>query len=234
MPAHISTGAAHAAKHEADLAIADYDKAIEFSPRYVLAYNNRALAYLAKKDEDRALAEYGKAIKIHPKYALAYYNRGQFYQRKKDAEKALADYRKVLELPALSVTEKQRLELVRQRIARLTQEHRAVQAPQQEATAEPNEDVRRLPSQAITEQAHRNGRVALVIGNSAYAHAIQLVNPKSDAAAIAATLRRIGFDEVIELYDLDRAGMSQALKRFGDLAEYADWAVVYFPAMDWR
>ena len=71
-------------------------------------------------------------------------------------------------------------------------------------------------------------RIALVIGNSNYAHAAQLPNPKNDAAAVAASLRRIGFGEVMEVYDLDRAAMSQAFKRFGDMAENADWAVVFF------
>lgn len=58
-------------------------------------------------------------------------------------------------------------------------------------------------------------RVALVIGNGAYEHVSTLPNPPHDAAALAATLRRLGF-EVIEETDLDFAEMWRAIDRFGD------------------
>jgi caspase domain-containing protein/uncharacterized protein DUF1353 len=59
-------------------------------------------------------------------------------------------------------------------------------------------------------------------------HAGLLTNPKNDAQAMAATLRRLGFAEVIERYDLTREKMGQALKEFGDRAEGAEWAIIYF------
>lgn len=85
---------------------------------------------------------------------------------------------------------------------------------------------------AVVCVAHVTGaserRIALVIGNSRYANAGPLANPASDAAAVAAALRRLGFSEVVELYDLDNGHLRAALKAFGDRAEAADWAVVYF------
>ncbi len=45
---------------------------------------------------------------------------------------------------------------------------------------------------------------------------------------MAASLRHLGFGQVIELYDLNRDQMIQALKNFGDAAEGAEWAVVFF------
>ena len=44
-------------------------------------------------------------------------------------------------------------------------------------------------------------RVALVIGNSAYEHATPLANPKNDAEAVSAVLKKLGF-EVITGLDL--------------------------------
>src|ERR1700745_858407 len=41
--------------------------------------------------------------------------------------------------------------------------------------------------------AHAEKRVALVIGNSAYQHAVQLPNPVNDAKLMADTLRGLGF-----------------------------------------
>jgi uncharacterized caspase-like protein len=71
-------------------------------------------------------------------------------------------------------------------------------------------------------------RVALVIGNSAYAHVAALPNPRRDAEAIAGMLRRLGFAEVRTVMDANHGQLTSALKSFGDLAEGADWAMVYF------
>ena len=39
-----------------------------------------------------------------------------------------------------------------------------------------------------------DGRVALVVGNSTYAHIGRLPNPENDAADMATALRRLGFE----------------------------------------
>ena len=70
-------------------------------------------------------------------------------------------------------------------------------------------------------------RVALVIGNSSYAHVPQLPNPTNDAADIAGSLRRIGFD-VVEEHDLDYRHMRLAVRDFAKRAETADVALVYY------
>lgn len=56
-------------------------------------------------------------------------------------------------------------------------------------------------------------RVALVIGNSAYAVG-RLRNPTHDARAMSDALLELGF-EVTHLQDLDLAGMKRALRQFG-------------------
>ena len=71
-------------------------------------------------------------------------------------------------------------------------------------------------------------RVALVIGNADYASVGSLANPGSDARAVAAALRRLGFTDVIERNNLGHAAFGAVLKDFGDKAAAADWAVVYF------
>jgi Caspase domain len=57
--------------------------------------------------------------------------------------------------------------------------------------------------------AFANKRVALVIGNGAYAHAPHLPNPSHDAEDVAAALKRTGFDTILGI-DLDQAGMQDA------------------------
>jgi len=70
-------------------------------------------------------------------------------------------------------------------------------------------------------------RVALVIGNSKYVHAVALPNPANDAQLIASTLRNAGF-EVIEGLDQDNAGMHSLISRFTEQSYDADLAVIYY------
>ena len=56
-------------------------------------------------------------------------------------------------------------------------------------------------------------RVALVIGNGAYAHASRLDNPVNDARAMAAILTRLGFD-VVKGLDLDLRAMGDVQEKF--------------------
>ena len=70
-------------------------------------------------------------------------------------------------------------------------------------------------------------RVALVIGNAAYQSVAPLDNPHNDADAVAETLRRQGF-KVILGRDLGRIGMRNALREFRDLADSAEYALVYY------
>ena len=73
-----------------------------------------------------------------------------------------------------------------------------------------------LPDVPVITAAQGGGRrIALIIGNSADAHAGALKNPANDAKTIAGAMRRIGFTEVIDRYDLGLAEMTAALKDFG-------------------
>lgn len=71
-------------------------------------------------------------------------------------------------------------------------------------------------------------RVALVLGNSAYQHVTRLANPANDADAMAATLRRAGFDVVELKRDLNVAAMRRSLRDFSDHVRDADVAIVYY------
>src|SRR5215469_1337169 len=70
-------------------------------------------------------------------------------------------------------------------------------------------------------------RVALVIGNGAYAHAPKLANPSHDAEDVAAALKRSNFD-VIFAADVGQADMQEATIRFARNAATADVAVFYY------
>ena len=78
------------------------------------------------------------------------------------------------------------------------------------------------PTAAQTER-----RVALVVGNSAYAHIGRLPNPGNDAADMSAALRRLGF-EVTTALDADRVGLNNALRRFTRQSAGADVSLVFY------
>lgn len=70
-------------------------------------------------------------------------------------------------------------------------------------------------------------RVALVIGNSAYTHTPTLANPKNDAGDVAAALTSFGF-EVVEGYDLDKAGFDRTVRAFAVALQGAEVGVFFY------
>jgi tetratricopeptide (TPR) repeat protein/S1-C subfamily serine protease len=81
-----------------DLALSDYNKAIEINPNYAEAYYNRGILYKNLQKYDLALSDWNKAIDINPNYAVAYNNRGLVYYNQQKYELALADYNKTIDI----------------------------------------------------------------------------------------------------------------------------------------
>lgn len=71
-------------------------------------------------------------------------------------------------------------------------------------------------------------QVALVIANSEYEHTSQLANPPSDAGLISGALRQAGFDTVELAENLDQTEFVDRLRRFREMADGADAALIYF------
>lgn len=81
-----------------DLAIKDYNTAIEYHPRYAEAYNNRGYAFIKKSEYQNALNDLISAIKIDRGYADAYANRCFTYINMGELVKAESDCNKVISL----------------------------------------------------------------------------------------------------------------------------------------
>jgi uncharacterized caspase-like protein len=79
----------------------------------------------------------------------------------------------------------------------------------------------------LTTPAFADYRVALVIGNSAYARVPPLPNPVHDAEDVAATLKQSSFETIVAT-DLDKAGMDEAMIKFARAARTADVAMFYY------
>lgn len=83
-----------------DLAVSDYNKAIELNPKDAAIYLNRGRAYSNKKSFDLAALDYDKTIELDPKAAAAYLNRGELYEKRGNVSQAMRDYQKTVELDA--------------------------------------------------------------------------------------------------------------------------------------
>jgi hypothetical protein len=70
-------------------------------------------------------------------------------------------------------------------------------------------------------------RVALVVGVSNYKHIPPLANPQRDAAKMAETLTRLGF-EVEQIIDPDRAALEAGVRNLGQRARGAEAGLFYY------
>ncbi len=76
-------------------------------------------------------------------------------------------------------------------------------------------------------EAAPDRRVALVMGNAAYQNVPALANPLTDAKAVSAALKRLGF-EVVEGYDLKIDGMRSLVGEFAAKLDGAKAALVFY------
>jgi tetratricopeptide (TPR) repeat protein len=205
-------GSAWYAKGDLDRAMADFGQAITLDPKYALAYSNRGEVWKDRGDFGRAIADYGQAISLDPAFTAAYSNRGLAYERIDDFERAKADFGVALSLAAKYGDGQKARDIARERLAAL-----ASRPPAPGGSVSPPPD-----------PGTPGRRIALVIGNSAYAAVQPLANPRRDSEVIAGKLRGIGFQTVKLESDLTREKLVEVLGAFAREAQQADWAVVYF------
>jgi len=98
--AYSSRGLAYHFKGNYDMAIADFDKAIDLKPDDVdmsAVYANRGHSLKAKGEADQALADYHKALASDPRKKLAHYNLACIYSVRRQIKEACASLQKATE-----------------------------------------------------------------------------------------------------------------------------------------
>jgi uncharacterized caspase-like protein len=83
-------------------------------------------------------------------------------------------------------------------------------------------------AEAVTSLPDQGIRAALVIGMSKYEAVSTLTNPDRDAEGVAEALKAIGFKSVTLVEDVSRSKLVKALRDFQEVADHADWALVYY------
>ena len=81
-----------------DLAIHEFDQAIELKPDYADAYFGRGLAHLSKLEYNLSIIDLSQAISIKPAFVEAYYYRGTIYANQTSYDKAIADLTQAIQL----------------------------------------------------------------------------------------------------------------------------------------
>lgn len=227
-----------------DGALTDINQAIRLDPTLPQPLINRTAIWRVRGDYDRAIADGSEALRLAkekppvnimtpPNSVLisGYTHRALAYEAKGDYAHASDDYKATLAIAASDAgskanqaTAKVRLSLITDASAPIppdapspTTEPAKAPAPQQTGAAPP-------PSPA---PAARGTRMALIIGNGAYAHVKALPNPPNDSRAVAKSLRNIGFT-VSEGVDLDRAAMQKMTRDFLGEAARAQVVLVYY------
>ena len=222
-----------------DAAIADLDKAIAMVPpdtparqspmAMILTFRGDVWRY--RGEFDRALADYTEALSYAGAYATAYIGRGLTYERLNDPVKARAEFETALQKSTfINDSNKSAQDTARARLAALDSgiEQPSIPSAPRKAANQTSIPTPSLAASIVKPAKSQDHRVALVIGNSAYRNVSALANPQKDAEAVAATLRNIGFETVTLASDATREKLLDALRNFTNLAEKADWAVVYY------
>ncbi len=85
-------GRAYASNGQYQLAITDFDSALEIDKNYTDALNNRAIVYQAIGQNKYALRDYNHALKIGSRFADTYFNRGLLYLEMGRFDLAIDDF----------------------------------------------------------------------------------------------------------------------------------------------
>ncbi len=221
---------------ELDAAIADGDRSVKLKPDDSSFRDKRGTSLLAKGRNAEAIADFSKAIEINPEDPSYYRQRAVAKLALADLQGALADAQKAMTLKpddvdaqkTLADVEAARTALIKKStpppaVAKLQEKLPTAEAvgAAQNAVAIPAT----LPE--VVKPAPLGRRVALIIGNSAYTDGMALANPVNDANAMAASLKRLGFDVVLAT-NATKADMSEAMYRFAVKSEGADAAFVFY------
>lgn len=241
--AHYGRGVSYLRKGDLVSAKSAFDQALALNPEFIEALYSRGIVHYDLGMLDKAAADFDTTIALNSAHAAAYSRRGMVYEKRGDFPKAIADYRTALATTPSSNIHQQAHAYSRSRLtilgASLTapatiaggeKGRSGTDAGVNTAAIEKNEspDRPKQESKPAAVAINLGRRVALVVGNTDYKHTDTLTNPRNDAIELAASLRRLGFQEVIEGVDLDVGSLAGKVRDFSRALKGADLAFFFY------
>ena len=149
-------------------------------------------------------------------------------QRQEELQKAQAAEKERQQTLAVAESNRKREAEERQRIAAEAVQAALLQA-QRLALLEREklQKIAALDFERKRNQIINTNRKALIMGNDGYKDVPTLMNARSDARSMSATLNKLGFD-VSTHFDLSERGMKDAIRNFKSKVNGGDEVVVYF------
>ena len=95
---YVEQGEIYQKQEKHDLALIQYNKAIQVNPNSSTAYYSRGLLYYMQEKYESSLADFNKVIHINSNHAGAYGNRGNAYLYLGKEKLALKDYDRAIKL----------------------------------------------------------------------------------------------------------------------------------------
>ena len=250
---YASRGQFYVWRKQYDLAIQDFDKALQLDPKEWISRSGKALALLRLGKVDEASQEVDTGLRLGSNRdsfisvrGLIAHEQGKYAQAVDDLSEAIK--LSMFKTPANYMRRGQAYEKLGQKALAMADYTAAVELnvptpAQRDARVIARERLGVLQGETVaaqqpaqTQQQQQKPqpvidpgrRIALVIGVGAYKNAPGLRNPPNDAAAVAKALRELGFADVTEVLDPTRANLEAALMAFGDKAAEADWSVIFY------
>lgn len=219
-------------------ALTDLNIAVRLDPDNPSNLSRRGEVLRYRGDLAEALADFNRALTLNSNSVRALTGRGLIHEKLGDRARARSDFEAALGSPmGNTIRVRESRETARARLAALDSGQVAPMIPAAPARVAsptsvptPTLVVPVLAKLVVADQAapRQGRRVALVVGNSAYRRVPELINPRNDANAVAAALRNVGFDAVVQVSDTTREKLAEALRTFAAEAARADWAMVYY------
>ena len=100
--AHSDLGAAYLQQGKYEIALSEFNEAIQIDPSYALAYNGLGLVYAALGEDAKADASYKKSIELQPRSSESHNNYGSFLCSRKRYDESITHFLEAVKNPLYS------------------------------------------------------------------------------------------------------------------------------------